>query len=105
MILSESPSATLPEVMDTGGGPGHDAVMFDSPEGSMHGSTIRHDTKAWKAQVGISFGIAAVLCGSGLADLPGRDIDRVFMVMGYLFSLSTAFALAKALRDARAELE
>ena len=60
---------------------------------------IRHDTKAWKLQVWLSFAAAATLCGSGLAWLPGQDLDRAFMVMGYLFTLSTAFALAKFVRD------
>ena len=59
----------------------------------------RPDTKAWKLQVWVSFGIAATLCGTGLAYLPGADLDRAFMVMGYVFCLSTAFALAKYVRD------
>ena len=65
--------------------------------------TIRHDTKAWKAQVWVSFGTAVTLCASGLAWLPGQDLDRAFMVMGYLFTLSTAFALAKYVRDNEAQ--
>jgi hypothetical protein len=74
--------------------------MFNNPEVQMqHNPAIRHDTKAWKAQVWISFGAAASLCATGLAWLPGKDIDRAFMVMGYLFCLSTAFALAKYIRD------
>jgi hypothetical protein len=73
--------------------------MFNAPEVSMHHPAVRHDTKAWKAQVWISFGAAASLCATGLAWLPGQDIDRAFMVMGYLFCLSTAFALAKYVRD------
>ncbi|HEU4458505.1 MAG TPA: YiaA/YiaB family inner membrane protein [Methylibium sp.] len=60
---------------------------------------IRHDTKAWKAQVWTSFGLAATLCATGLAWLPGQDLDRAFMVMGYVFCLSTAFALSKYVRD------
>jgi hypothetical protein len=60
---------------------------------------IRRDTKAWKAQVWISFGIAVTLCSIGLAYLPGSDIDRAFMMMGYTFCLSSAFALAKFVRD------
>jgi hypothetical protein len=71
--------------------------MFnDTPQ---HMPNLRHDTKAWKAQVWISFAAAAALCGTGLAWLPGTDLDRAFMVMGYLFCLSTAFALAKFVRD------
>jgi hypothetical protein len=60
---------------------------------------IRRDSAAWRLQVWISFGIAASLCAIGLAWLPGDDIDRAFMVMGYVFCLSTAFALAKFVRD------
>lgn len=60
---------------------------------------IRRDTPAWKAQVWISFGIAVTLCAFGLAWLPGQDIHRAFMVMGYVFCLSTAFALSKFVRD------
>jgi len=49
--------------------------------------------------VWLSFALAASLCAIGLAWLPGDDIDRAFMVMGYVFCLSTAFALAKFIRD------
>lgn len=61
--------------------------------------TIHHDTKAWKLQVWVSLATAATLCATGLAWLPGQDLDRAFMVMGYLFTMSTAFALAKYVRD------
>ena len=65
----------------------------------VHSPTIRRDTGAWRLQVWISFGISVLLCASGLAWLPGQDLDRAFMVMGYVFCLSTAFALAKFIRD------
>jgi hypothetical protein len=69
----------------------------------MHYQVLaRRDTRAWKAQVWISFGLAATLCAVGLAYLPGRDLDRAFMVMGYVFCLSAAFALAKFVRDSEA---
>lgn len=61
--------------------------------------TLRRDTRAWRAQVWLSFGSAVTLCATGLAWLPGDDLDRAFMVMGYLFCLSTAFVLAKFVRD------
>jgi hypothetical protein len=64
----------------------------------MH-TLIHRDTKAWQLQVWVSFAIAAFLCGVGLAYLPGRDLDRAFMVMGYFFCLSAAFVLAKFVRD------
>lgn len=60
---------------------------------------VRRDTNAWRYQVWISFGISLSLCAIGLAWLPGNDLDRAFMVMGYVFCLSTAFALAKFIRD------
>ena len=60
---------------------------------------VRRDTSAWRLQVWISFGVAVSLCAIGLSWLPGEDIDRAFMVMGYVFCLSTAFALAKFVRD------
>ena len=60
---------------------------------------VRRDTRAWRVQVWASFGIAVSLCATGLAYLPGADLDRAFMVMGYLFCLSTAFALSKFVRD------
>ena len=86
--------------MDTGRPGLHDAATINTRKGnSMNSPAIRHDTKAWKAQVWISFGIAAGLCATGLAWLPGQDLDRAFMVMGYVFCLSTAFALAKYVRD------
>ncbi len=65
----------------------------------MNRAAVRHDTKAWKLQVWLSFALAAALCGIGLAYLPGDDLDRAFMVMGYGFCLSTAFAVAKYVRD------
>lgn len=61
---------------------------------------IQRDTSAWQMQVWISFSIAVLLCAIGLAYLPGQDLDRAFMVMGYFFCLTTAFVLAKTVRDA-----
>ena len=60
---------------------------------------IQRDTKAWNLQVWTSFLISVFLCAVGLAYLPGRDLDRAFMVMGYFFCLSAAFVLAKFVRD------
>lgn len=50
-------------------------------------------------QVWISFGIAVLLCATGLAWLPGQQLEQAFMVMGYVFCLSAAFVLAKFVRD------
>ena len=60
---------------------------------------IRRDTRAWRIQVWVSFGIAATLCASGLAYLPGDDLDRAFMIMGYAFCMSAVFGLSKFVRD------
>lgn len=65
----------------------------------MQSSFVRHDSKAWRVQVWASFAIAIALSAVGLAYLPGEDIDRAFMMMGYGFCLSAAFALAKHVRD------
>ncbi|MEY4764761.1 MAG: hypothetical protein RI907_1434 [Pseudomonadota bacterium] len=59
----------------------------------------RRDTRAWQVQVWVSFGIAAFLCATGLAWLPGQAIEQAFMVMGYVFSLSTVFVVSKHVRD------
>ena len=67
---------------------------------------IHRDSRAWNLQVWASFLMAVFLCAVGLAYLPGSDLDRAFMVMGYFFCLSAAFVLAKFVRDqqnARAE--
>jgi hypothetical protein len=78
-----------------------DSAVFNqqTAEEFMHTTPIHQDTRAWKLQVWVSFGLAVTLCACGLAYLPGQDIDRAFMVMGYMFCLSTAFALAKYVRD------
>ncbi|AVP56803.1 YiaA/YiaB family inner membrane protein [Pulveribacter suum] len=59
----------------------------------------QRDTRAWQLQVWASFAIALLLCATGLAWLPGEPLARAFMFMGYVFCLSTAFALAKFVRD------
>ncbi len=83
--------------MDTGCQTAEDGAVFNKTLIAMQ--TVHHDTKAWKLQVWVSFGTASTLAGTGLAWLPGQDLDRAFMFMGYLFTLSTAFALAKYVRD------
>ncbi|QNP47647.1 YiaA/YiaB family inner membrane protein [Diaphorobacter aerolatus] len=62
---------------------------------------VQRDTRAWQLQVWVSFGIAVFLCATGLAWLPGERLEQVFMVMGYVFCLSTTFVLAKFTRDSQ----
>ncbi|MFZ5551373.1 MAG: YiaA/YiaB family inner membrane protein [Pseudomonadota bacterium] len=64
-----------------------------------HRPVARRDTRAWRVQVWVSFGVSVAVCATGLAWLPGEDLDRAFMVMGYVFCLSAVFALAKYVRD------
>ncbi|SNS70550.1 hypothetical protein SAMN06265795_105113 [Noviherbaspirillum humi] len=64
---------------------------------------IRRDTRAWRIQAWASFGVAVFLCAVGLAYLPGKDLDRAFMVMGYVFCLTAALVLAKHVRDLERE--
>ena len=61
--------------------------------------SIHRDTRAWQFQTWASFAIAVFLCATGLSWLPGEALDRAFMVMGYVFCLSTAFMLSKFIRD------
>ncbi len=65
----------------------------------IHQVLIHRDSKPWQLQVWVSFLIAVFLCAVGLSYLPGKDLDRAFMVMGYFFCLSAAFVLAKYVRD------
>ena len=60
---------------------------------------VHRDSKPWQAQVWISFLLALFLCAVGLAYLPGKELDRAFMIMGYFFCMSAAFVLAKYVRD------
>jgi hypothetical protein len=60
---------------------------------------VRRDTRAWRLQSWVSFGLAVTVCGSGLAYLPGTEVEVAFMVMGYVFCLSAVFGLSKFVRD------
>ncbi|WP_027015716.1 YiaA/YiaB family inner membrane protein [Comamonas composti] len=66
---------------------------------SSSSAIIQRDSRAWQLQVWVSFGLAAALCAIGLAWLPGAQMERIFMVMGYVFCLSAAFMLSKFVRD------
>lgn len=78
----------------------HHPKGFHMVSGSRSSSLIvMRDTRAWQLQVWVSFGLAVFLCAVGLAWLPGLALDRAFMVMGYVFCLSSVFVLSKAVRD------
>lgn len=66
---------------------------------SRHPAALGHDSRGWQLQVWVSFALAVSLCGIGLAWLPGQDLDRAFMVMGYVFCLTAVLVLSKSVRD------
>lgn len=66
---------------------------------SSHPAAVGRDSRGWQLQVWVSFALAVSLCGTGLAWLPGQDLDRAFMVMGYVFCLTAVFVLSKSVRD------
>ena len=57
----------------------------------------RHPRVAVPGQA--AFGIALLLCAVSLAWLPGEPLAPAYMGLGYVFCLSTTFALAKFVRD------
>jgi hypothetical protein len=79
--------------------------VFNPRDDAMRSLPVvpREDSRAWKVQVWASFGVAAALCGTGLAWLPGRELDRAFMFMAYLFCTSAAFVVARHVRDLEAK--
>ena len=56
-------------------------------------------TPAFFLQAGISFGVALVAVGTGIAYLPVDRWVRAFLGIGTLFLISSCFTLAKCVRD------
>lgn len=66
--------------------------------------TVRsRTTTAFFAQSAISFGIATLAVGTGIAYLPVDRWTRGFLAIGCLFLVSSAFTLAKCVRDQQEE--
>ena len=57
------------------------------------------NTPAFFAQAAISFGVAAIAVGIGITYLPVDRWIRGFLAIGCLFLVSSAFTLAKCVRD------
>lgn len=57
------------------------------------------NTPAFFAQAAISFGVAAIAVGIGITYLPVDRWIRGFLALGALFLVSSAFTLAKCVRD------
>jgi hypothetical protein len=58
------------------------------------------DTAAWRFQVIAAFVIALALTTGGVFYLPSDAWTKGYLLMGLYFTVSSAFALAKTLRDA-----
>ena len=57
------------------------------------------NTPAFFAQAALSFGVACVAVGIGITYLPVDRWTRGFLAIGCLFLVSSAFTLAKCVRD------
>jgi len=58
------------------------------------------DTGAWRFQVIAAFVVALGLTTGGVLYLPAENWVKGYLLMGLYFTVSSAFALAKTLRDA-----
>ncbi|HEU0100765.1 MAG TPA: YiaA/YiaB family inner membrane protein [Mycobacteriales bacterium] len=58
-----------------------------------------HTTAAFYLQAAVSFGVAVVAVGTGIAYLPVDSWVRAFLAIGTLFLISSCFTLAKCVRD------
>ena len=59
-----------------------------------------NDTSAWRFQVIAAFMIALALTTGGVLYLPVSVWIKGYLLMGLYFTISSAFGLAKTLRDA-----
>lgn len=57
------------------------------------------DTSAWIMQTWLTFGIIVVMTGAGLFSLESNMETKGFIAVSFLFALSSAFTLAKTIRD------
>jgi len=57
------------------------------------------DTSAWRFQVVAAFAIALALTTGGVLYLPVTHWIKGYLLMGVYFTVSSAFGLAKTLRD------
>jgi hypothetical protein len=63
------------------------------------GSTKSPTTNAFFAQAVISFGVAIVAVAAGIDYLPVNGWVRGFLALGLLCTVTSAFTLAKCIRD------
>jgi hypothetical protein len=62
---------------------------------------MQRDTRGWRLQVWISFGLSLLCAAVGVLWLPGQELDRAFLAIGFFFCLFASFAVAKTIRDNR----
>jgi hypothetical protein len=60
-------------------------------------------TAAYYAQAVISFGVSSLAVTIGIAFLPVDPWVRAFLALGLLYTVSSAFTLAKCVRDRQEE--
>lgn len=66
----------------------------------MHSSIIDHsNTKAFYSMAWIAFVLAAVGTLAGIVLLPAAPAVKGFLAMGFVFTISACFTLAKVIRD------
>src|SRR5215469_1969023 len=74
--------------------------------GVMSTTPLRpHTTTAFYAQAAVSFGASLVLVGFGIAYLPVGPWLRAFLAVGVLYTITSAFTLAKCVRDRQEETD
>ncbi len=57
------------------------------------------DTSAWIMQTWITFGISILMTAGGLYNMVATSETKMFIVVSFLFVLSSVFTLAKTIRD------
>lgn len=62
---------------------------------------MQRDTAGWRLQVWISFGLSLGAAAMGIIQLPGQELDRAFLAIGFFFCLFAVFAVSKTIRDNR----
>jgi hypothetical protein len=72
----------------------------------MRSTPLRpHTTAAFYAQAAISFGVSIAAVFVGIAYLPLGTWPRAFLALGVLYAVTSAFTLAKCVRDRQEETE
>lgn len=66
---------------------------------SKQGQSSSPTTAAFFAQSAISFGVSLLACAAGVAMLPVDGWVRAFLAVGLLYCVTSAFTLAKCIRD------